>query len=303
VISGEQLALWRNQAKQDAIAYEVSPAEVDWLLQEVAGLDTLSLRLESFKTRGQITLKYPLSSLTQLWQQRLKESVPVQYLVGVTPWRNFSLKVSPAVLIPRPETEYIIDIVLQSVQNLPALTSGNWVDLGTGSGAIAIGLAEVLTKAKIYATDSSLESLAIARENAEKLGFGERIKFYQGNWWEPLEFLKGKVSGMVSNPPYIPTGIISSLQPEVRKHEPHRALDGGDDGLDAIRYLINSSPDYIISGGIWLIEMMSGQAEIVAQMLTKQGSYTQIEIISDLSGIERFALGKLQIGTNGRKLG
>lgn len=292
-VSGQELALWRDRAKQDAIAAEVASAEVDWLLEEVADLDKLSLRLESFKERSQIYLKQPLSVLSQLWQQRLQERIPVQYLIGIAPWRHFSLKVATGVLIPRPETELLIDLSVRAIQASPTLdlASGHWVDLGTGSGAIALGLAEVLPKATIHAVDATAEALTIARQNAIALGFGEqRIDFYQGSWWSPLEALKGQVSGMVSNPPYIPTSEIVRLQPEVAKHEPHLALDGGSDGLDCIRCLVETSPDYLRSGGIWLIEMMAGQSERVVQLLQDRGCYDKIQIFSDFAGIERFAL-------------
>ncbi|MBF2019225.1 MAG: peptide chain release factor N(5)-glutamine methyltransferase [Hydrococcus sp. C42_A2020_068] len=291
-VSGQELALWRDRAKQDAIAAGVSPDEVDWLLEEVVGLDKLSLRLESFKERAQIHLKQPLSVLTELWQQRLQDRMPVQYLVGVAPWRHFSLKVATGVLIPRPETELLVDLAVRAIQASPTpdLVSGYWVDLGTGSGAIALGLAEALPDARIYATDTSAEALAIARQNAIALGFGEQIKFCQGSWWSPLEALKGRVSGMVSNPPYIPTAEIARLQPEVARHEPRLALDGGSDGLDCIRHLVETAPDYLRPGGIWLIEMMAGQAEQVVQLLQKRGCYDKIQIFCDLANIERFAL-------------
>ncbi|MHC5730486.1 MAG: N5-glutamine methyltransferase family protein, partial [Nostoc sp.] len=159
------------------------------------------LALESFKNWPQIQLQLPLEELDQLWQRRLNERLPVQYIAGVTPWRQFKIAVSSAVLIPRPETESLIDLAKASASN----TSGHWADLGTGSGAIALGLADVLPKATIHAVDYSLAALAIAQANADNLGFADRIKFYQGSWWEPLALLKGQFSGMVSNPPYIPT--------------------------------------------------------------------------------------------------
>ncbi|MDZ8224561.1 peptide chain release factor N(5)-glutamine methyltransferase [Nostoc sp. ChiVER01] len=285
LISGLQLWQWRNTAQQEAIATDVSPTEVDWLLLEVAGLDRLALRLESFKNWPQIQLQLPLEELDGLWQRRLNDRLPVQYIAGVTPWRNFQIAVSSAVLIPRPETELLIDLALASASN----ASGNWADLGTGSGAIALGLADVLP-ATIYAVDYSLEALAIAQTNARNLGFADRIKFYQGSWWEPLTFLKGQFSGMVSNPPYIPTNTLPTLQPEVVNHEPHLALDGGSDGLDCIRHLIEISPSYLQPGGVWLIEMMAGQADTVRELLQNQGSYCNIQIHADLAGIERFAL-------------
>ncbi|MEH2388646.1 MAG: peptide chain release factor N(5)-glutamine methyltransferase [Nostoc sp.] len=286
IVSGLQLWQWRNAAFKAAIATDVPPREVDWLLLEVAGLDRLTLALESFKNWPQIQLQLPLQELDQLWQRRLNERLPVQYIAGVTPWRQFKIAVSSAVLIPRPETESLIDLAEASASN----TSGHWADLGTGSGAIALGLADVLPKATIHAVDSSLAALAIAQANADNLGFADRIKFYQGSWWEPLALLKGQFSGMVSNPPYIPTSTLPTLQPEVINHEPHLALDGGADGLDCIRHLIEISPSYLRSGGVWLIEMMAGQADAVRELLQNQGNYCNIQIHADLAGIERFAL-------------
>ncbi|MCC3411399.1 MULTISPECIES: HemK/PrmC family methyltransferase [unclassified Microcoleus] len=320
-VSGLELWQWVNQAKIDAIASEIPQVELDWLLQELAGLDKLALRLESFKDLPKIELKLSVSELDRLWQRRLQERVPVQYLTGVAHWRDFSLKVTPAVLIPRPETELLIDLAVDAVKSRleaeninqkstppnPPLSRGgedlnvsqlgggefaksDWVDLGTGSGAIAIGLASALTNTTVHAVDCSSEALAVARLNAENLGFGSRINFYQGLWWEPLEFLKGKVSGMVSNPPYIPSSTVLTLQPEVLKHEPHLALDGGLDGLDCIRHLVETAPDYLESGGVWLVEMMAGQETAVADLLQSHGSYGEVQIFSDLAGIDRFAL-------------
>ena len=292
VVSGLALWQWRQEARKSAASAGVPMAEVDWLLVEVAGLDPLALRLESFKERVQIELRYPLSVLSQLWHRRLHERSPVQYLAGVTPWRHFSLTVSPAVLIPRPETEYLIDLAVDAVKNSPTpnLGSGHWADLGTGSGAIALGLADTFKGATIHCVDCSAAALAIAQQNAQQLSLQKRIQFYQGSWWEPLDALKSQFSGMVSNPPYIPSSLVQELQPEVRDHEPHLALDGGSDGLDCIRHLIETSPDYLQPGGVWLIEMMAGQSDTVVQLLHRQGSYSHIQIFSDLAGIDRFAL-------------
>ncbi len=289
-VSGLELWQWVNQAKINAIASHIPQAELDWLLQELAGLDKLALRLESFKDLPKIELKLPLSELDQLWQRRLQERVPVQYLTGVAHWRDFSLKVTPAVLIPRPETELLIDLAVDAVKSYSVNPKSDWVDLGTGSGAIAIGLASELTNTTVHAVDCSSAALAVARQNAENMGLASRVNFYQGLWWEPLEFLKGRVSGMVSNPPYIPSSTVLTLQPEVLKHEPHLALDGGLDGLDCIRHLVETAPDYLESGGVWLVEMMAGQAEQVADMLESHGSYDRVQIFSDLAGIDRFAL-------------
>ena len=291
-VSGLEVWQWRITAKHAAIAADVPPGEVDWLLQELAGLDRLALRLESFKDWPLVKLQLPLKDLEQLWQRRLHDRLPVQYIAQHAPWRHFKVTVSPAVLIPRPETESLIDLAVTYAQNscVTQLKQGHWADLGTGSGAIALGLADALSASVIHAVDCSAPALEIAQMNAQQLGFADRIHFYQGSWWEPLESLKGKFSGMVANPPYIPSCLVPQLQPEVAWHEPRLALDGGADGLDCIRRLVETSPAYLQPGGIWLIEMMAGQAQAVTELLQSQGSYCGIQIHADLAGIERFAI-------------
>ena len=293
-VSGQELWQWRDEACAAATAAAISFAEVDWLLQELAGLDRLTLRLESFKHWPQVQLRLSLPELTELWQKRIEARVPVQYLAGTAPWRQFNLTVSPAVLIPRPETELIIDLAVVAAQSsIPELGSSAaevWADLGTGSGAIAIGLATAFPKATVYAVDCSPDAIAVAQKNATDLGLGDRMQFRQGAWFQPLAGLEGQLRGMVSNPPYIPSGMVSSLQPEVAWHEPHLALDGGEDGLDCIRHLVATAPTYLKPGGIWLIEMMAGQAEQVVELLERQGDYDRIQVHADLAGIDRFVL-------------
>lgn len=289
-ISGLQLWEWREAAIRTAIASNVPVAEIDWLLQEITDLDKLALRLGTFKNKYQIQSQLALENLEKFWSERIIKRLPVQYIAGVTPWRKFQIAVSPGVLIPRPETEYLIDLAVNAALKFPYLEKGNWADLGTGSGAIAVGLADAFTEATIHAVDRSITALEIAKQNASNADFAEQIKFYQGSWWEPLKTFTGKFSGMVSNPPYIPKGMIPQLQPEVAAHEPHLALDGGDSGLECIRHLVHTSPDYLKPGGVWLVEMMAGQADAVREMLISQGEYENIQIYPDLSGIERFAV-------------
>ncbi|MBE9043093.1 peptide chain release factor N(5)-glutamine methyltransferase [Pleurocapsales cyanobacterium LEGE 10410] len=291
-ISGKELYCWYRQAKQAAIANKINPDELDWLLQTMTGLDSLSLRLGTFQNRAQLPSHKSLSELKQLWQQRLQKHLPVQYLAETVFWRRFQLKVTPAVLIPRPETELIIDIAQEAYlqNNSIGELNQHWVDLGTGSGAIALGLADSFPQALVHAVDLSQDALDIASENAVNLELEQNIRFYRGSWWSPLEFLKGQVTGMVSNPPYIPTSQLQHLQPEVAQHEPRLALDGGGDGLNDIRYLIDITPQYLVSGGIWLIEMMAGQASTVVKLLEQQGEYYDVKLFCDLNQIERFAL-------------
>lgn len=294
VVSGQELWQWSYGAKNAALKADIPTTELDWLLGELAGLDILTLRLESFKDRPKIQLQLSLEDLDRLWHRRLDERVPLQYLTGVTYWRNFALEVGTGVLIPRPETECLIDLAVAATETFPHLREGNWVDMGTGSGAIAFGLAEALTNTSLYAIDCSSEALMIARKNAIKLGLADRVTFDRGSWWQPLEHLQGQISGMVANPPYIPSAIVPTLQSEVSKHEPHLALDGGADGLDCIRYLISTAPVYLLSGGVWLVEMMAGQAQTVAEMLQAHGSYCEVQIFSDLEGVDRFAMAYLK---------
>ncbi|ELR99496.1 peptide chain release factor N(5)-glutamine methyltransferase [Gloeocapsa sp. PCC 73106] len=290
-ITGLELKYWRISAIAKAKLLGIEAGEVDWLLQRVTTLTKLDLRLESYQHRQDILSRKSLRELTQLWQQRLTARVPLQYLAGYTHWRDFDLKVSPDVLIPRPETEAIVDLALEAIASSPELATGTWVDLGTGSGAIALALAQVLPKSTIYATDVSHTALNIAKENAKMLDLEARIIFKQGSWWSPLEHLQGQVSGMVANPPYIPTYMIPQLQSEVSLHEPHLALDGGDDGLMCLKHLLETAPLYLRSGGIWLSEIMMGQSPRLVEMLANQGSYHQIQAFTDLAGSDRFVLG------------
>lgn len=285
-VSGEQLWQWRLKARQQAIAAAVPVLELDWFLGAIANLDPLALRLDLFKAQAAIDLAIPFSELDRRWRQRLEERVPVQYLVGTVPWRTFSIAVSPAVLIPRPETELIIDLAVQ-LADQSALMAGEWADLGTGSGAIALGLATAFPNAQVHAVDVSRAALEVAESNAQRLGLGHRIQFHYGSWFEPIAPL-GQLSGVLSNPPYIPTALLSSLQPEVAQHEPRSALDGGLDGLDCIRHLVHTAPDYLRSGGIWITEMMAGQAEAVRALLRDQGSYADLQVHFDLAGLDRF---------------
>jgi release factor glutamine methyltransferase len=287
-ITGRDLWQWRKWALQLATDRDVSAYEVDWLLQAVANVDRLTLRLESIGDRQLVLSSLSLDRLSALWLDRLNDRQPVQYLVGKTYWRDFELFVSPAVLIPRPETESIIDIALAASNCLQQ--QGIWVDLGTGSGAIAIGLAKELPDANIFAVDCSLASLEVARRNALTQQLSQRIHFSHGSWWSSLGHLQGRVAGIISNPPYIPAEEVLKLQPEVTNHEPHLALDGGVDGLAAIRALVDTAPEYLQDGGIWLIEMMAGQGETVRELLLDRGSYNDIQIIDDLAGLDRFVL-------------
>ncbi len=287
-VTGAALAAWRTQARHQAEAAGVDPQEVDWLLRALSPLDGLTLKLGRLGELPAIPLGLSLEDLDHRWQQRLQQRVPVQYLAGQTPWRDLTLQVSPAVLIPRPETELIIDLAVAASQGLADLQGGLWADLGTGSGAIALGLAQALPAATILAVDQSAAALALAQAHAEAAGIVHHINYYQGSRFNPMGFYRGQIAAMVANPPYIPTGLLSTLAPEVIDHEPRPALDGGMDGLDSIRTLVAQAPDYLQPGGLWLVEIMPGQGAAVLALLAANGAYRDGQVYQDLAGCDRF---------------
>jgi release factor glutamine methyltransferase len=190
---------WYDRNLLAAKQHDVPVYELDWLVLRLTSLDKLDLRLRSQNISQKITPEI-LTNLDQLWQKRLCDRIPVQYLTGSVTWRDLELQVSPAVLIPRPETELIIDIVIENCKD------GIWVDLGTGSGAIAIALAQHFVRmnlrSQIHAVDYSTIALEIAKINAHKNQ--QQVHFHQGSWFEPLAKLnlQNQIAGIVSNPPY-----------------------------------------------------------------------------------------------------
>lgn len=271
---------WRQRAIAQAVAANIDIAEVDYLIAAVSGLDRLQIRL------GQANLlAHWEGDLEQLWQKRLEEHVPVQYLTGVAYWRDLVLKVSPATLIPRPETELLVDLAVDFLKHHP--TRPVLADLGTGTGAIAIAIARALPESSVYAVDLSLDALAVAQANLANYGLEHQVRLLQGIWFSALPDGM-QLDALVSNPPYIPTALVSTLAEEVRFHEPHLALDGGSDGLQAIQVLIQEAPRWIKPGGFWGIEVMAGQAATVVACLEKNGHYERVVITKDLAGIDRF---------------
>lgn len=286
---------WYDRQLIAAKQYDVPKYELEWLIIHLTCLDKLDLRLRSPNVIDKINSEV-LTKLDYLWQKRLSDRLPVQYLTGSLIWRDLDLKVTPDVLIPRPETELIIDMIIENCQD-SIYQNGIWVDLGTGSGAIAIALAKNFPEAKIHAVDYSEAALEIAQINADinTNTSNHKIQFHHGKWFEPLAklSLQNHLAGIVSNPPYIPSLEVLNLQPEVKNHEPLLALDGGADGLDDIRELINTAPQYLVPNGFWIIEMMAGQAETVRSLLLKNGNYTNIKVHQDYAGGDRFISAQL----------
>ncbi|WP_040952269.1 peptide chain release factor N(5)-glutamine methyltransferase [Gorillibacterium massiliense] len=228
---------------------------------------------------------------------------PVQYITGWQEFYGLPFTVTPAVLIPRPETELLVEAIVRHGRRMwPDGGSGAngagggerpsplFADIGTGSGAIAITAAGLCPAWRFAAVDISPAALAVARENAVRNGVGERIRWMEGDLLLPLTAAEVAPDILVSNPPYIPTADLAALQPEVRVHEPRTALDGGPDGLGPYRRMAEQMAGLAAWPRLVGFETGMGQARDVAAMLERLGRWDWIEIVPDLAGIERHVL-------------
>ena len=214
------------------------------------------------------------------YKLRRAEGEPLQYILGSCSFMGLELAVSPAVLIPRPETEQLVD------QALKAFKSGRALDLGTGSGNIAIALATFVQGSEVVAVDVSPKALAVARANARDHGIERQIEFVGRDLADYLNTADALFDLIISNPPYVPTGQLSSLPTDVQQ-EPARALDGGEDGLNFYRIIIKYSPRLLRTGACLMMEFGDGQAEAIKRLLEAEKAFSNIEIFQDLAGRDR----------------
>ena len=226
-------------------------------------------------------------ALGNLIQKRVSGE-PLQYISGHQEFWSLDFKVDPHVLIPRPETELLVEQALSILLAAPFRTAPRVLELGTGSGAIAISLAKEVKDIFIVATDISREALVLAKENALRAGVERKIAFVNGDLFSPLQNSrkKGPFDLIVSNPPYVTRSEIGRLAREVRK-EPRIALDGGEDGLDFYRSIISQAPSYLQRGGWLLLEMGQGQGPEVSARIEEKGDFLNPQLLPDLSGRER----------------
>ena len=223
---------------------------------------------------------------------------PIQYILGKQEFMGLDFKVREGVLVPRPDTEVlvekIIDIVEDGYFKKNTNENINIVDIGTGSGAITLSLAHFLKNTFVYSVDISETALGVAKENAKLHDLSDRVKFLKGSLLDPLddENLKGKVDILVSNPPYIPSKVIEELQVEVSTYEPKLALDGGEDGLDFYREIINKSDDFLAETSIIAFEIGHDQGKTIKDLLRENGKFDKISVICDLSGTDRVVIGE-----------
>jgi release factor glutamine methyltransferase len=277
---GQALNQARQQLKEKGTGSPALDAEV--LLSSVTGLDRAGLYREWER-------RLPGEEEARFFElvRRRGLSEPVAYLTGHKEFMGLDFTVGPSVLVPRPETELLVETALEV---LPP--SAKIIDVGTGSGAIAVSLASFLEGAVVYATDRSPEALDVARLNAARLGVGERCFFYHGNLLEPLSGLglRGRVDLIAANLPYIGREEYPGLPEEVRLYEPPPALDGGAGGLDLYRRLIPAAPEFLKKGGLLLMEIGCRQGQALSALLSVP--VWKVTVRKDLAGLDRLVVAR-----------
>jgi release factor glutamine methyltransferase len=253
---------------------------------------------------------YPERPLTADEVERYEDALrrrtarePLPYITGTREFLGLTFRVTPAVLIPRPETEVLVETMADRL----AAERGRehpfrLLDVGTGSGCVAIGLAHLLLRARVAAVEPSAEALEVARENAAALGVADRMEWLEAPFPEAVSDRAGEFDAVVSNPPYIPELEVATLQPEVRDWEPRTALTAGPEGLELIRALVEHAPRLLRRAapggptGLLALEVALGQAERAMGLLSADGRYDAVEAAADLAGIPRVCIGRVRAG-------
>jgi len=242
---------------------------------------------------GKVVRSSQLSAYERLLARRCAHE-PLAYITGRREFWSLDFHVTPAVLIPRPETERLVEIVLQLVGELPSRQRLRIVDIGTGSGAIAVALASELAGAEIFVTDISAAALAVAAENAARNSLTGKIEFVHGDLLDGLRADR-PFDLIVSNPPYIRRAEIDALEPEVSRWEPRGALDGGLDGLDYFRRIAKEAFDYLRPNGAVAVEIGAGMGEAVAVLLKDNAGCAEVEIYNDYAGTDRVVVARKSV--------
>lgn len=249
--------------------------DAELIVAEALGVDRVGLYLDLHRP----LLKEERSAIRPLVARR-REREPVAYIVGRRDFYGRRFHVTPDVLIPRPDTETLVEHALLCIAED---ADCRVLDVGTGSGVIAITIAAERPRATVTATDISQAALRVAQENAQRIGCVDRICFEHLNLLDP----KAEYDVVVSNPPYVSRSELAALQAEIREHEPLSALEAGEEGLDVIRALLATAPNTMTAGGDLLIEVGAGQAAKVVELAEGQGAWTLVAIHPDLNRIER----------------
>lgn len=257
---------------------ENSRLEAEWLLCEALGLDRVGLYVNFDKPLAESEL-----SACRVLVARRARREPLQYILGSQDFFGLDFEVSPGVLIPRHDTETLVE---EAIKRCPA--GASILDIGVGSGCIAVALAKSCPAAQISGVDFSAKALELARRNADC--HGVTVTLLQGSLFEP--YAGRKFDLIVSNPPYIPTADLAGLEPEVRDYEPREALDGGADGLDYYRRIIPAAPDYLLPDGWLLLEVGIGEVPDVVEIFSTTGMYRELFSACDAGGVGRVVGGR-----------
>jgi release factor glutamine methyltransferase len=262
-------------------------AEAEELVSRIAGLT----RTELYLGRGS-RLDPEREQRLHQWIDRRLAGEPLQYVTGRAAFRGLDLAVDPHVLIPRPETEGLVEAVLGVLER----EAGRWkeprvLDLGTGSGAIALAIAAEWPAARVSASDASVAALEVARRNARALGLEERIQLLEGDWFEAVP-PDERFEVVVANPPYLATGEGAELPVEVVGFEPAAALFAGASGLDALREIVDQAPRHLVADGLLALELAEMRAEVVAGWLEGAHDWGEARLLDDLAGRPRVLLAR-----------
>lgn len=265
---------------------EDGETSAEWLLQHLLGLN----RSEFFMGWNEAFPEERRERWSRMLERRARKE-PVQYITGEQEFYGLPFRVTPAVLIPRPETELLVEKVIAVGRRLWPNGSPLVADIGCGSGAISVTIAVQCSSWNMTATDISAAAIEVARGNARSNGVGERVTFFRGDLLEAYIREQLAIDILVSNPPYIESGDIPQLQPEVGLHEPVLALDGGADGLVFYRRILEQVERLPIPPAVIGFELGQGQARKVADLIRDRGYWDELVIVPDLAGIERHVIG------------
>ena len=225
--------------------------------------------------------------------QRRAEHEPLQYITGEQEFWSMPFRVNPSVLIPRPETELLVEEGVKALCRDFPDEPLKILDIGTGSGALAAALASELEGAAVRGVDISKDAITMARENIERNGLSSKVDILEGDLFGPVAGAKFHL--IVSNPPYIPKGDLATLQPEVKDFEPISALDGGEDGLDYYRQIIPAAPGFLVPGGWLMFEHGAGQSLDIVRLFEKTGCFEEITSVNDYAGLDRLVKGRIKV--------
>jgi release factor glutamine methyltransferase len=273
-----------TRRRLDAAGIEAADREARWLIEHALGLTSLLQLVDGARPVGPREI-----ARVEDYLNRRAAREPLQYILGTQEFCGLDFEVNPAVLIPRPETELLVQEV---IRRLPRGVRPTIVDVGTGSGCMAVTLARAAPEARILATDLSSRALATAKRNACRHGVEATISWLEGDLLAPLAGLKceGMVTAIMANPPYIRESEWSALQPEVSRYEPRMALVAGQKGTEVHERLLNDAVLYLAPGGLLAMEMAQGQSADVLAKISTMPAYRGAEIVPDEAGIDRIVI-------------